>query len=198
MGKASISIRNAAISIAAELGVKPSRTVKALQSLTMPRDFAPRKGSEGKRPTTEITDWENPVSDGPTSWGYVVAGSPKRVISLPDDRPEYWALVQGEVLLGHVIHSFAKPVGEKFDYINGRVSLVNSAQVAVRYLQRYQVRPEVEVTIVSSDTIEISYLDWDQCAEDTENVCYTLSGSARRMIEHVRTIDILPQGERDY
>jgi hypothetical protein len=194
--KASISVRNTAQAIAAELGVKPSRTVRQMQALAMPRDFAPRKGSEGKRPEAPAKDWETPVWHGPSSWGYVVAG--KRVISLPDNNPGYWALVQGEVLLGYVIYSFAKPVGEKFDYISGRVSRVNSAQVAVRYLQRYQVRPEVEVTIVSEDTVEISYLDWDQCAEDTENVCYTLSGSARRMIEHVRAIDILPQGERDY
>ena len=197
MGKASVAVRNAAVAIAAELGVKPSRTVRQMQALAaMPRDVAPRKGSEGKRPQAPAKDWETPMWEGPSSWGYVVAG--KRVISLPDSNPVYWAAVQGEVLLGHVVRSFAHNVGEKFDYISGSVSRVNSAQVAVRYLQRYQVRPEIEVTVVSEDTIEVAYLDWDQCAEDADPVRYTLSGSARRMIEHVRTIDILPQGERDY
>jgi hypothetical protein len=73
MGKASISIRNTAQAIAEELGVKPSRTVKALQSLTMPRDMAPRKGSEGRRPPVivpEIPTFERVVTPTP-SWVYV-------------------------------------------------------------------------------------------------------------------------------
>jgi hypothetical protein len=199
MGKASVAVRNAAVAIAAELGVKPSRTIRQVRALASAiHDVAPRKGSEGRRPVTGTEDWVTPVAEVASSWGYVVQGAPKRVVSLPDSNPEYWSLLQGEILLGHVRNSFAKPVGEQFDYIRGRVSRVNSAQVAVRYLQRYQIRPEVEVTVVSSDTIEVAYLDWDQCAEDVDPVRYTLSGSARRMIEHVRTIDILPQGERDY
>jgi hypothetical protein len=199
MGKASISIRNAAISIAAELGVKPSRTVKALQSLTMPRDFAPRKGSEGKRPVTQaMADWETPVSDGSVSWGYVVQGSPKRVISLPDDRPEYWATLQGEILLGHVAHSFAHTVGEEFDYVNGRVSRITPADVVMRYLRRFRViDTRVEVEVAGADAVKVAYLDYDPVARDADPVEYTLTGSARHILERLRWVSVNDQYQPD-
>ena len=190
--KASISVRNTAQAIAAELGVKPSRTVVRLQALlSLPRDLSPRKGSEGRRPEAPAKDWETPTH-GPVSWGYVVQGAPKRVISLPDSNPEYWALVQGEILLGHVRHSFAHTVGEEFDYINGRVSRVSPAAVVMRYLQRFRVVDiRVEVQLAGADAVRVSYLTYDHVARDVEPVDVILTGSARHILERLRwtTVD---------
>jgi hypothetical protein len=197
--KSSISIRNAAISIAAELGVKPSRTVRRLQALAaMPQDFAPRKGSEGRRPTPEVNDWETSVSHGPMSWGYVVQGSPKRVISLPDSNPEYWALVQGETLLGHVRNSFACRVGDTFEYIGGKVSRITPAEVVMRYLQRFRVVDiRVQVQLAGADAIRVSYLDYDPIARDAVEVDYTLIGSARHILERLRWTSVNDQYQPD-
>jgi len=190
MGKASISVRNTAQAIAAELGVKPSRTVVRLQALAAMQEFAPRKGSEGRRPEAPAKDWETPTH-GPVSWGYVVQGAPKRVISLPDCNPEYWALVQGETLLGHVRYSFAHTVGEEFDYINGRVSRVSPAAVVMRYLRRFRVvDTRVEVEVAGADAVRVSYLDYDFVARDVDPVNYTLIGSARHILERLRWISI--------
>lgn len=198
MGKTSVATRIAAAALAAELGVKPSRTVKALQSLTMPSDFAPRKGSEGRRPTPETKDWETPFATGSSSWGYVVQGAPKRVISLPDDRPAYWAALQGEVLLGHVRNSFACCVGEAFEYVGGRVSRVSPAQVVMRYLQRFRVVDiRVQVQLAGADAVKVAYLDYDPVARDADPVEYTLAGSARHILERLRWVSVNDQCQLD-
>ena len=201
MGKASVAVRNAAVAIADDLGVKPSRTIKGVRALaSVVRDFAPRKGSEGKRPVAQVADWETPGPDGPSSWGYVVAGSPKRVISLPDDNPEYWAILQGEVLLGHVAHSFAHSVGEEFDYVNGRVSRITPAKIVMRYLRRFRaaIDTRVSVTYIREGAVGVEYWDYDQCAEDIYHVKYPLTGSARHIVERLRWISVDDQRQRDY
>jgi hypothetical protein len=199
MGKTSVATRIAAIALATELGVKPSRTVRQMQELaTLPRDLAPRKGSEGRRPEAGAKDWETPVANGSSSWGYVVAGSPKRVISLPDSNPEYWAAVQGEVLLGHVRHSFAHSVGEEFDYLCGRVSRVSPAAVVLRYLRRYPINSKVKVTLIRESAVGVEYFDYDHVAEDVVHHKYALSGGPRHIVERLRWISIGEEPRRDY
>ena len=73
MGKHNTALTAAAIVLADEYGIKPRRTVRQVRDLaTMPRDFAPRKGSEGRRPEAvpEIPTFERVVTPTP-SWVYV-------------------------------------------------------------------------------------------------------------------------------
>jgi hypothetical protein len=72
MSKSSISIRIAAISIADEYGIKPSRTVRQVRAVSV-REFGPRKGSEGRRPEVavpEVPEFARVVTPTP-SWVYV-------------------------------------------------------------------------------------------------------------------------------
>jgi len=74
MGKSNASLNTAAVVLATEYGIKPSRTVRQVRGLAaMPQDVAPRKGSEGKRPSVavpEIPTFERVVTPAP-SWVYV-------------------------------------------------------------------------------------------------------------------------------
>jgi hypothetical protein len=204
MGKSNVALNTASAIIADELGVKPSRTVRQVRALatlaTLVRDVAPRKGSEGRRPETEVKDWETPLSHGPVSWGYVVAGSPKRVIALPDCNPEYWALVQGEILLGHVTCSFARTAGEEFDYINGRASRITPAAIVQRYLKRFadvnrRLTDHLEVRFDGFDGVTVTYLEWDDVAEDVNPTSSAECGSARTLVEFLTAMDYKAEEE---
>jgi hypothetical protein len=195
MSKSSTATAIIAAIIADEMGVKPSRTVRQVRALatlaTLVRDVAPRKGSEGKRPVAQaMADWETPLSHGPVSWGYVVQGSPKRVISLPDDRPEYWATLQGLTLLGHVRNSFAKQVGTWFDYRwGGSVSRISPAAVVLRYIRRFPIpQDRIEVSFREETVVGVQYTYYCSVAEDLHKVGFPLEGSARHVVERLREI----------
>jgi hypothetical protein len=203
MGKHNTTLTAAAAIIADEYGIKPSRTVRQVRALASlpPQDVAPRKGSEGRRPETEVKDWENPVWHGPSSWGYVVQGAPKRVISLPDDRPDFWSAAQGEILLGHVIHAFAHSVGEEFELRGDRwVSRVSPVAVVQRYLRMFptvkaRLTDHVDVTFTGWDKITASFLAWDDVAEDVAPASKWTYGSARELVEFLKELDYKAEEE---
>ena len=203
MGKASVAVRNAAVAIAAELGVKPSRTVRQMQALAAAsaiRDFAPRKGSEGRRPEGVGEDWETPVH-GLVTWGYVVQGAPKRVISLPDDNPEYWAAVQGEVLLGHLFASGAKPVGTAYQLRrSGRITRISPVAIIQRYLRIFpsvnrRLTDHLDVRFSGWDKVTVAFWEWDDVAEDVNPTSLEENGSARSLLEFLVEADYKAEEE---
>jgi hypothetical protein len=268
-----------AIAIAAELGVKPSRTVKAMQALAvMPLDFAPRKGSEGRRPqvTIEVTcseevgikqshrnmvalleeakayasaneAWlqyslgtyrggasfrvsagfvgyyahigdsysfthkgferlESDLSrggllDSRKDWGYVVAGSPKRVISLPEENPEEAARSQGITLLGHLVGSGAKPVGTPYELRqNGKITRISPVAVVQRYFRMFpdvnrRLTDHISVRFGAWDTVTVAFLEWDDVAEDVNPTTSEECGSARTLVEFLTEMDYKAEEE---
>lgn len=74
MGKHNTALTAAAVVLATEYGIKPSRTVRQVRALaSLPQDAAPRKGSEGRRPQVavpEIPEFARVVTPTP-SWVYV-------------------------------------------------------------------------------------------------------------------------------
>lgn len=74
MGKHNNAVTTTAEILATELGIKPRRTVRQVRNAASAiREFAPRKGSEGRRPTSqapEVGEIVRRVAPTP-SWVYV-------------------------------------------------------------------------------------------------------------------------------